>query len=82
MKLPHTANALRLFELESQVLDQKLRDIATNAQMDKWQTSEAAAANRVREAFYRDCQEQNIPNSREHCMLVDIYTLKRWIEEG
>lgn len=78
MILANTRKALAIYAYESILLDQELRNIKDEKQLWAWEESNDAAMNRVREAFYQDCLIEGIPNSRDHCMIVDMATLKRW----
>lgn len=78
VNLPKTKAALCTRVHEEALLDQELRSVMTWKQLEAWDRANDASMARVREAFYRDCQEQNIPNSRDHCNIVTMHQLKVW----
>ena len=84
MKLPHTAAALAVFDANAAEIDARfdadLEAGGGDARVVAWQAEVAEAEKAVREAFFVDCQEQDIPNSHDHCMLVSLRTLREWAD--
>lgn len=78
MILANTRKALAIYAHEEVLLDQELRNLKSGKQFAEWEKSNDAAMDRVREAFYQDCLIEGIPNSRDHCMIVTMSTLKEW----
>lgn len=82
MNLPHTAAALAELDAAIPGIEERF-DTALNAgggdaSVDAWQAEIKAAEDAVREAFFVDCQEKDIPNSHDHCMIVSMSTLRGW----
>lgn len=82
MNLPHTEAALALFDANAAGIDERfdaeLEAGGGDARVVAWQAELAEAEKAVREAFFVDCQEQGIPNSHDHCMIVSLRTLREW----
>jgi hypothetical protein len=76
--LPRTKAALLIRAQEEVLLDQELRAVMTSKALEAWDKANDASMDRVREAFYQDCVEFDIPNSREHCQIVTMRTLMEW----
>jgi hypothetical protein len=78
LNLPRTKAALLIRAQEEVLLDQELRSVMSTKALDAWEAANDASMDRVREAFYQDCVEFGIPNSRDHCKIVTMRTLKEW----
>lgn len=72
----NTAAALVEYDGTDVARQQMLDQVESNADVEAWQQAVAAAVEKVQEAFYADCVEQEVPNSRDHCRLVSIDFLR------
>lgn len=78
MSLPRTTEALADYDARAGDRLKLSEEIQTDRDVDAWRAACADALRRVQDAFYEDCVANGIPNSRDHCRLVDVATLRRW----
>lgn len=81
MNWERTRATLAEYDRTSEALDRLLDAAETDADIVAWRVNGAAALIRVQDAFYDDCVEQGVPNSRDHCRVVDIGWLRELTTE-
>ena len=78
LRLYKTKAALEEYDASLPSRDKLLDNVRSDADVVKWNREEQIALDKVREAFYEDSKDRN---SRSNCMLVDLPTLREWVEE-
>ena len=81
-KLPHTAKALAEYDAKKACLDKEFNEwlekpAVTGHLLDIINQTEELLTP-LREAFYEDTKHIN---SHDKCMLVDVATLRKWVEK-
>lgn len=72
-----TRAALAEYDSTAAERNRMLDTAETNEAVAAWTQVSVDAVDTVQGAFYEDCVEQGVPNSRDHCRVVTI----RWLRE-
>lgn len=79
MNLTETRKALAEYDA-SEAARQRRWDAAQNDDdVEACCDTEWRDVKTVQDAFWRDCIREGIPNSREHCAIMGLTTLRDWV---
>ena len=78
LTLTHTAAALKEYDNVKARMRPKFDSAETDEEYGEVFAKEAEALQALRDAFYEDTQDRNC---RENCNLIDVATLRKWVEK-
>lgn len=78
MNLSETRKALAEYDAADPARQQRWDAAQTVDDIDRCYDAEWRDIKAVRDAFWRDCVREGIPNNRAHCAIVGLTTLREW----